>query len=106
MLKTSSHENIVNGIDCFYDSEKKRQIIIMEYCDYGDVARLIKHFKTKEERFPEEQVIKLIIQVAKGLKYIHERKTAHLDLKPQNLLLTRHGVIKICDFGLAQNTEL
>ena len=77
----------------------------MEYCDYGDVARLIKLLQNLNLRFAEDQILRLIIQVAEGLEYIHSKNIAHLDLKPQNLFLTMLGVIKIGDFGLAQNSK-
>lgn len=38
-------------------------------------------------------------QIALGLKYIHEQDVCHLDLKPDNILVSRHGVLKITDFG-------
>ena len=41
-------------------------------------------------------------QLLKGVSYIHKFKILHRDLKPQNLLISREGILKIADFGLAR----
>ena len=45
-------------------------------------------------------------QVLKALKFLHENKIMHRDVKPENLLVSRHGVIKLCDFGFARGVRL
>lgn len=44
----------------------------------------------------------LLYQLVKGIEYIHNHKVLHRDLKPQNLLISKAGVMKIADFGLAR----
>ena len=52
------------------------------------------------------QLVKtLIVQILRGLKYIHSADVLHRDLKPSNLLLNASCDLKICDFGLARTTE-
>ena len=41
------------------------------------------------------------IQILQGLAYLHSRKTIHRDIKPSNILLTREGVVRLCDFGVS-----
>lgn len=43
-----------------------------------------------------------LYQLLKGVAYIHKFKILHRDLKPQNLLISREGILKIADFGLAR----
>lgn len=40
-----------------------------------------------------------MLQLLKGLSWIHSKKIAHRDLKPENVLISKNGHIKICDFG-------
>ncbi|XP_065658875.1 probable serine/threonine-protein kinase drkA [Hydra vulgaris] len=81
--------------------------IIMEYMDMS-------LFEAKIDiDFSEEECLKIISQVCKGLLYLHENRIAHCDLKTQNILIRYNEkenvcVAKICDFGLSiikHNTE-
>ncbi|KAK3588157.1 hypothetical protein CHS0354_012221 [Potamilus streckersoni] len=74
--------------------------LITEYCSGGELFTEC----VIEESFQEDDVRRLMIQILEGLNYLHEKNIVHLDLKPQNILLTRpfpHGDIKICDLGFA-----
>lgn len=66
------HENIVNGEECFYDPGNKLMIIIMEYCEFGDIAHLIRFQQMTHNRFPEDDILKVVIMAAEALSYAHE----------------------------------
>ncbi|KAB7502918.1 Cyclin-dependent kinase 10 [Armadillidium nasatum] len=89
MLKSCSHENIV---------KLKEVVVVMEYCEQ-DLASLLDNMQTP---FMENQVKCIMIQLFKGLEYLHSKEIVHRDLKVSNLLLNNKGMMKIADFGLAR----
>ncbi len=73
----------------------------MDYCDKGDMHKLLEERK----RLPEAEAREIFTQLAAGLHYLSSRNLVHRDLKPQNILVTSGGSIKIADFGFARHTE-
>ena len=47
----------------------------------------------------EDQVQEIAVQLVKALFYLHSHRILHRDMKPQNILIGKGGVIKLCDFG-------
>ncbi|KAI0242396.1 Serine/threonine-protein kinase Nek1 [Lamellibrachia satsuma] len=52
--------------------------------------------------FPEDMVLDWFVQTCLAVKHIHDRKILHRDIKSQNIFLTRHGIVKLGDFGIAK----
>jgi fused-like protein len=50
-----------------------------------------------------EEIRKIAQQLVRALHYIHTNRITHRDMKPQNILMTSDGVIKLCDFGFARS---
>ncbi|XP_007541670.1 serine/threonine-protein kinase 17B [Poecilia formosa] len=76
-------------------------VLLLEYAAGGEIFDLC----VSEELLPEAQVTRLIRQTLEGVQHLHQNQLVHLDLKPQNILLTSlapPGDIKIVDFGLAR----
>ena len=48
------------------------------------------------------QIIDWFVQTCLAVKHIHDRKILHRDIKSQNIFLTRHGIVKLGDFGIAK----
>lgn len=67
----------------------------MEYCPYGSLADLLKHFKT----LPVELVRFFSAQILTVLEFMHSRNLVHRDLKPGNILIDERYNLKITDFG-------
>lgn len=65
-------------------------IIVMEYCDMGNL--LSYQAKLPGKTFPLEQALRVIVEVIKGLKCIHERDFVHRDIKSENVLLSKKTV--------------
>lgn len=67
----------------------------MEYCEQ-DLASLLDNM---QQPFTESQVKCIMLQVLKGLQYLHQRYIIHRDLKVSNLLMTDKGCVKIGEFS-------
>lgn len=65
-------------------------------------GRSLKEIITERPGLPPGEVAALLDQIAGALDHVHAEKLVHLDIKPQNLLLTPDGDVKLIDFGLAQ----
>ncbi|XP_053626136.1 serine/threonine-protein kinase 17A [Plodia interpunctella] len=73
--------------------------IVLELCAGGELQRLL----DDDERLPEGAARRALRHVLEGLAHLHARRVAHLDLKPQNLLLSAGGEeLLICDFGISR----
>ena len=78
----------------------------MDYADNGDLAKKIKN--NKNTYFSETLILNWFTQICLAIKYIHDRKIIHRDLKCQNIFLTKGNIVKLGDFGIArvlQNTK-
>ncbi|CCE63474.1 hypothetical protein TPHA_0E03850 [Tetrapisispora phaffii CBS 4417] len=73
--------------------------IVMEYCGGGSCADLIKMVYSKG--IPESKVSYILRDTVKGLKYLHDQKKIHRDIKAANILLTDCGKVKLGDFGVS-----
>ncbi len=91
-----SHPNIVAAHDA--DQAGDLHFLVMEFVDGVSLARRIE----KRGPFTIQQACNFVRQAALGLQHAFERGMVHRDIKPQNLMLTRAGQIKILDFGLAR----
>lgn len=75
--------------------------IVMELCENGSLQDVIEYMSSSNSRFTEYQIWKILLQIATGLGQIHLAGIVHLDIKPANVLIDRHGNLKIGDFGLS-----
>ncbi|XP_061548901.1 serine/threonine-protein kinase Nek5-like isoform X1 [Phycodurus eques] len=99
LLSNMEHPNIVAFIRSFQD--RGSVCIVMEYCDGGDL--MMKINMQRGVFFTEQQILAWFVQICLGLKYIHDKKILHRDIKSQNIFLTERGVkVKLGDFGIAR----
>lgn len=91
-----SHPNIVAAWDA--DEAGGLQMLVMEYIDGISVARQVQ----KAGPIPLKHACNFARQAALGLQHAMDKGMVHRDIKPQNLMLTRDGSVRILDFGLAR----
>lgn len=96
LLRELQHRNIVDLRDCV--QEDGRLYLVFEFLDKD----LKKHMEAHTGLLSPTMVKSFLFQCCRGLAFCHARGVMHRDLKPQNLLVTRDGILKIADFGLAR----
>lgn len=96
-----SHSNIIKFREIFLTKTPVSYLnIVMDYADGGDLQTKIKAQNGKY--FQEKQILDWFTQICLAIKHIHDRKILHRDLKSQNIFLTKNGIIKLGDFGIAK----
>ncbi len=94
--RLASHPNIVAA----YDAEQagETHMLVMEFVEGTDLARLV----DRRGPLPIGEACEYVRQAALGLQHAFEDGMVHRDIKPQNLMRTTRGQVKILDFGLAR----
>jgi len=100
MLSTGVHENLVSLRDVF--DGKDKLYLILDLAEGGELFDRI----IERGELSEQSAASMLLSAVRGLQHLHSFGIAHLDIKPENLLLTSRNEdagIKIADFGLAIN---
>ncbi len=93
-----SHPNIVNIYDVV--NENNMHFIVMELIE----GITLKDYIASKGMLDIKEAINIVLQVAKGLECAHERNIVHRDVKPQNIIISVDGTVKVADFGIAKAT--
>lgn len=91
-----SHPNIVSIYDVGH--EGKTHYIVMEYVD----GITLKEYITQRGVLPWRDAINIAIQICSALEQAHKNGIVHRDIKPHNILITKEGIAKVTDFGIAR----
>lgn len=92
-MQTLQHPNIVKFIESYETS--RYLYFALEFIEGGSLAKIAKRYGC----FQEPLLSRYFSQVLKGLAYLHEKGVIHRDIKSDNILITKEGVIKLADFG-------
>ena len=103
-----AHSNVVSVFDIGVGDNT--YFIVMEYVDGADLKQVIEYQKKHGKPMSVEAACFIVTKICQGLAYAHDLHTPdgeplniiHRDITPANVLITRHGEIKIVDFGLAK----
>jgi serine/threonine-protein kinase len=90
------HPNIVNIYDV--GSEEGLYYIVMEYVE----GITLKTYIEKKTQLSFKEAISIAIQVARGIEAAHNKNIIHRDIKPQNIIISTEGKVKVTDFGIAR----
>ncbi|MEO8586887.1 MAG: protein kinase [Acidobacteriota bacterium] len=94
------HPNVVELLDC--SPIPQQAYIVMEYVDGGELHSL----RRQSGRFPWEIALYVAQEALRGLGAAHAKGVIHRDIKPQNIMWTRDGCVKIGDFGISHAAHL
>ncbi|KAL6061244.1 Protein kinase of the Mitotic Exit Network, variant 2 [Balamuthia mandrillaris] len=95
MMKQLSHPNLLTYYGMYYSREDQEIYLVMELMEGGTLSEIVK----RHEKLPEYAAAQAISQVVRALAHLREHKVIHRDIKPDNMLVSADGAIKLCDFG-------
>ena len=90
------HPNIVNIYDV--GSENGLHYIVMEYVE----GITLKTYIEKKGQLSFKEAVSIAIQVGRGIEAAHNKNIVHRDIKPQNIMISTEGKVKVTDFGIAR----
>lgn len=95
ILRGLHHENIILLLDSF---ETPHEFCVVTEFAQGELFEILQD----DHNLPESEVRKIAQQLVQSLHYLHSHRIIHRDMKPQNILISAHGTVKLCDFGFAR----
>jgi serine/threonine protein kinase len=103
LLASIKHPNVVRLVEwgTFENGGKPTHFMAMEFIDGISL-----HTLARRRRLSLADVLDIAIQIARGLNETHVANVVHRDLKPANIMITREGLAKIIDFGIAKPSEM
>ncbi|MCX7704306.1 MAG: protein kinase, partial [Planctomycetota bacterium] len=102
LARSLRHENITAIYDFQIDRKKNACFITMEFVDGKDLGTMV---RKEGKRFSAEEVLSILRQVAAALDYAHSKKIIHRDIKPKNIMVSKDGIVKVMDFGIAKRVQ-
>ena len=91
-----SHPNIVSIYDV--GNEGDAEFIVMEYVE----GITLKQYLSAKGTLPWKEAVDSAAQICSGLEHAHKKGIIHKDIKPENIIITKEGILKITDFGIAK----
>ena len=99
LARQVTHKNVIRIFDLGVADGRK--FITMEFVEGRDLKTIL----VERGKFPPQEALEIILQVARGLEAAHNESVIHRDLKPQNIMVDAQGRVWVMDFGLARSLE-
>ena len=96
-----NHPNIVRTYSAGQDGVTSKYYLVLEFVDGPSAQALL----SRHGRLAVADAVYLTLHIARALEHAHSRNIVHRDIKPDNILITRSGVAKLGDLGLAKRTD-
>jgi serine/threonine-protein kinase len=96
-----SHVNIVRNLAAGKDRASGLHYLVLEYVDGPSARELLE----SQGKLAVGDAVHVALDIARALEHAHSRNVIHRDIKPDNILITRSGVAKLTDLGLAKRTD-
>jgi serine/threonine-protein kinase len=96
-----NHPSIVRSLGAGQDKATRKHYLVLEYVDGPNALGLLEQYG----KLPVGDAVHIALDVARALEHAHSRNIIHRDIKPDNILVTRSGVSKLVDLGLARRTD-
>ena len=106
ILASLTHPNIIGYKEAFFDELTNTLNIVMEFADDGDLEKKIKNNLKKRLNFDENTIWAWVIQLLRGIKYLHDNRIMHRDLKCANIFLMKNGLLKLGDLNVSKFAKL
>eukprot|EP00759_Apiculatamorpha_spiralis_P053217 PhF_6_TR6129/c1_g1_i2/m.9084/K08857/NEK1_4_5; NIMA (never in mitosis gene a)-related kinase 1/4/5 len=100
ILGSLNHPNIIRLIE--HQETESSLYLIMEYAEGGDLERVINHYAKSKQMFSNDTIMRWIVHILLGLRYVHSQHILHRDLKTANVFITKDGIAKLGDFGFSK----
>ncbi|KAI8349723.1 hypothetical protein B0O80DRAFT_501068 [Mortierella sp. GBAus27b] len=101
ILKKLNHDNIVKLYEVLDVTDEDSMFMVMELCEMGVLTEVSLNDKLSKI-FDDEECRDVFRQMVLGIEYLHEHEIIHRDIKPDNLLRSQDGTLKIVDFGVSK----
>ena len=96
-----NHPNVVRTLAAGQDQASGKHYLVLEFVDGQSAHDLL----DRQGRLAVGDAVHVALDIARALEHAHSRNVVHRDIKPDNILLTRSGVAKLADLGLAKRLD-